>query len=72
MCMPKVSVPKTPPAVERQAVQTPQDPVDQRVGLNARRRRGMWASIMTSPRGVLGAPSVTALGAGATGAGSGG
>jgi hypothetical protein len=44
---------------ERQAVQAPQDPVDQRTSLNARRRRGFWASIMTSPQGVSGPPSVT-------------
>lgn len=52
--------PKIPPVPERQAVQTPADPIDQRVGLNARKRRGMWASIFTSPRGVQGgAPTVT-------------
>jgi hypothetical protein len=52
--------PKAPVIPERQAVQAPQDAVDQRTGLNARRRRGMWASIFTSPRGVVtGAPNVT-------------
>ncbi len=51
--------PKVPPVPERQAVQTPQDPTDSRAGLNARRRRGMWASIFTSPRGTGAAPSVT-------------
>ena len=58
MCvLPKA--PKIPQVPERQAVQAPADPIDTRVGLNARKRRGMWASIMTSPRGVSGAPSVT-------------
>lgn len=51
--------PKIPTVPERQAVQTPQDPVDTRVGLNAKRRRGMWASIFTSPRGVQGAAPTT-------------
>jgi hypothetical protein len=61
MCvLPKV--PKPPIIPERQAVQLPGDPVDTRTGLNARRRRGMWASIFTSPRGVIGgAPRVTGI-----------
>lgn len=65
MCMPKIKPPKIPPMVERQAMQAPDDPVDRRAGLNARRRRGMWAAIMTGPRGILGSPKVTGLGAGA-------
>lgn len=51
--------PKVPTLPERQPVQAPQDPVDARTSLNASRRRGFWASIMTSPRGVSGPPSVT-------------
>lgn len=58
MCLiPKA--PKAPVIPERQQVQTPQEPTDTRVGLNARRRRGMWAAIMTSPRGTAGAPATT-------------
>lgn len=51
--------PKIPPAVERQATQVPQDPQVQRQGSASRRRRGMWANIMTGPSGVMGKPSVT-------------
>jgi hypothetical protein len=59
--VPRASKVPTPP--ERQAVQTPQDPIDKRIGLNARRRRGMWASVFTSPRGVIGLPAVTGMSA---------
>ena len=51
--------PKPPVMPERQAVQVPQDSTDERAGLNSRRRRGFWASIMTSPQGVAGKPNVT-------------
>lgn len=51
--------PKVPTIPERQAVQTPVDAVSNRVGLNAKRRRGMWAAIMTSPRGTAGPPATT-------------
>lgn len=51
--------PKIPALPERQAVQVPQDPVDARASLNTRRRRGFWASIMTSPQGAAGRPAVT-------------
>jgi hypothetical protein len=51
--------PKIPVTPERQATQVPQDPMGNRTSLNARRRRGFWASIMTGPQGVSGPPSVT-------------
>jgi len=51
--------PKVPVPVERQAVQVPTTPADQAQGLNTRRRRGFWSSIMTSPQGVSGPPAVT-------------
>jgi hypothetical protein len=60
-------IPKTPPAAERQAMQAPRDAVDQRTGLAVRRRRGMWASLFTSPQGVVGAPTVTGMSGGMTG-----
>lgn len=67
MCvLPKA--PKIPATPERQAMQVPHDPIDRRTGLNARRRRGLWASIMTGPRGVAGPPSVTGTSGGALGA----
>lgn len=56
MCL--IRAPKIPTPAERQAVQVPKDPHDRRTGLNALRRRGMWASILTGPQG-LGAPPVT-------------
>lgn len=67
MCIGAPKVPKTPPAAERQAMQLPKDVVDPRVANSARRRRGLWASIMTSPSGIQGAPTVTGTGGGATG-----
>lgn len=61
MCvLPKIKAPKIPPMVERQAVQTPKDAIQTRTSISAKRRRGMWASIFTSPRGALGAPITTA------------
>jgi len=54
---------------ERQALQVPNDPTSQRTSINARMRRGLWASIMTGPQGVVGGPpKVTGTGAGVLGA----
>jgi hypothetical protein len=60
--------PKMPVIPERQAVQVPNDPTSQRTGINARMRRGLYASIMTGPQGVAGPPKVTGTGAGVLGA----
>jgi hypothetical protein len=61
-------VPKTPPPAQYQTMQTPKDMInggkDSRLRL---RRRGMWASVMTGPQGVAGAPSVTGMGGSVTG-----
>lgn len=57
MCV--VKAPKIPVTPERQAVQVPKDIVDERTVASSRRRRGMWAAIMTSPQGVTSAPTVT-------------
>jgi hypothetical protein len=66
MCI--VKSPKVPTMPERQAVQTPMDPTDLMNGFNARRRRGLWASIMTGPQGVVGGPpKVTGTGSGVLG-----
>lgn len=68
MCMFKApKIPKTPPAAERQAMQAPRDTVDQKTGLAIRRRRGMWASLFTSPQGITTAPTVTGTSSGMTG-----
>lgn len=68
MCMFKPKVPKTPPPAQYQTMQTPKDMVnsgrDSRLRL---RRRGMWASVFTSPQGVSGAPTVTGMSGGVTG-----
>jgi len=66
MCVGKPKVPKVPPAPERQAMQAPEQALGNK-GLNARRRRGLWASIFTSPQGVSGVPNVTGSGGGLTG-----
>ena len=60
--------PKVPVMPERQAIQVPNDPTATRTSLNARMRRGVWASIMTGPQGVSGPPKVTGTGAGVLGA----
>lgn len=46
---------------ERQPVQVPEQPAQRGTSLNARRKRGFFASIMTSPQGVQGPPSVTGV-----------
>lgn len=67
MCIsaPKVKAP--PPAAERQPMQNPKDQFNSPGGLSAKRRRGLWASIFTSPQGVAGAPAVTGTSGGITG-----
>jgi hypothetical protein len=59
-------IPKQPPGAERQAMQMPKE----MAGTNSnykRRRRGMWASIFTSPAGISSAPTVTGTTGGVTG-----
>jgi hypothetical protein len=66
MCMFKPKIPKQVPGAERQAMQMPKESV----GTNAayrRRRRGMWASIFTSPQGISTVPTVTGGAGGVTG-----
>ena len=65
MCMSSPSPPPPPP--ERQAMQSPKDDANRFAGLSAKRRRGMWASIFTSPQGVNGMPTVTGNTGGVTG-----
>jgi hypothetical protein len=69
MCLfrpPSVSVPATPPPAQLQTMQQPKDMTQTRDQSRTRlRRRGMWASIMTSPMGISGRPSVTGGGGGA-------
>ena len=58
MCMGSAPEPPPPPAA-RQQMKTPQDSTPQGLSETLRNRRGFWASIMTSPQGVTGAPTVT-------------
>ena len=71
MCMfkpPKISVPKTPPAAQMQAQQLPKDMTQGRdQDRNKLRRRGLWASVFTSPQGITSAPTVTGGGGSVTG-----
>lgn len=68
MCIGAPKVQQTPPAAERQAMQLPKDATNPRGdALSLRRRRGLWASIFTSPQGVTGAPNVTGTSGGVTG-----
>ena len=67
MCMFKApKIPKSPPAAERQAMQLPKEMAG-RDGRARKMRRGMWASVFTSPAGVSGAPTVTGTSGGMTG-----
>lgn len=60
MCIGAPKPPKIPPAAERQPMQVPKDMAQNpNEALSRRRRRGMWASIFTSPAGIRTAPTVT-------------
>ncbi len=68
MCIgaPKITPP--PPPAQFQAMQAPKDFTDPRTqNKDMIRRRGLWASIFTSPQGAPGAPVVTGSGGGTTG-----
>lgn len=61
-----IGTPKVPTVPERQTTKLPDNgAADSRASLLARRRRGLYASILTSPRGALGTANVTGV-AGAT------
>jgi hypothetical protein len=68
MCIGAPKAPTIPPGVERQAMQVPKDASSpNNRALAQRRRRGLWASIFTSPQGVTGTPTVTGTSGGITG-----
>lgn len=48
-----------PPPAARQDMKSPADNVADGVPNSIRQRRGFWATIMTTPQGVSGAPGVT-------------
>jgi hypothetical protein len=61
MCLSTPSTPDVPTIPERQPTKLPDGgSTANRVDSNARRRRAMMATILTSPGGVLGAPNTTA------------
>ena len=67
MCMFKApKFPKQVPGAERQAMQMPKEMAGN-TGAYKRRRRGMWASIFTSPAGIPSMPNVTGTSGGMTG-----
>ncbi len=66
MCMFGGAPKAPPPPAQLQTMQSPKDMV-QDPNKRSLRRRGMWASIMTSPQGIVGAPRVTGGGGGLTG-----
>ncbi len=59
MCMSSPDAPPPPP--ERQAMQSPDMPGGS--SPYTKRRRGLWASVLTSPQGVASAPTTTGMGA---------
>jgi hypothetical protein len=68
MCMFKApKIPKTPPPAQMQSMQVPKDMVGRDGNRMRLRRRGMWASVFTSPQGVTGMPAVTGSSGGTTG-----
>ena len=70
MCVFKApKIPKQPAPAQMQAMQAPKDAIQGRDDARLKlRRRGLYASIFTSPQGVGGAPMVT----GSTGSVTGG
>lgn len=67
MCIGLPKAPKVPIAPERQAMQQPKDLQGETSARNQRSRRGLWASIFTSPAGLSGPPTVTGTGGSITG-----
>ncbi|MDQ3222675.1 MAG: hypothetical protein M3Q75_04260 [Gemmatimonadota bacterium] len=65
MCMFGKAPKAPPPPAQLQPMVSPKDM--QNPSKRGLRRRGMWASIMTSPQGIPGAPTVTGSGGGVTG-----
>lgn len=61
MCI-GIKTPQIPTLPERQAVKLPDNGApDSRASLLARRRRGLYASILTSPQGALGTANVSGV-----------
>ena len=57
-----ISTPPIPTPPERQETQLPDDGATQPgVDAMAKRRRGLYASVLTSPQGVLGSANVSGI-----------
>jgi hypothetical protein len=60
MCISTPKAPDVPPPAQRQEMKLPDNGSTAGVAdQNARRRRGLYASIFTSAQGTMGAPSTT-------------
>lgn len=66
MCMPSAPEPPPPPA-QMQSQTAPKELYNDKSSLGRRRRRGLYAAILTAPAGVGAAPSVTGTTGGVTG-----
>lgn len=63
MCVGTPKVPEVPSIPERQPQKLPDGGATaDRADFNAKRRRALMATILTSPTGVLGSPNLTGLG----------
>jgi hypothetical protein len=61
MCMFKPKTPDLPEPAARQPAKLPDDgSIAARADLTAARRRALMATVLTTPSGVMGAPSTTA------------
>ncbi len=61
MCISTPKAPDVPTIPERQATKLPDNgSTAELTDARTRRRRGLYASIFTSPRGTMGAPSTSA------------
>lgn len=67
MCMFSPKIPTPPAPASFQPTQTPQDLTQGKSAKDMIKRRGLWASIFTSPTGA-GAPNTTGTTGGSTGA----
>lgn len=67
MCIGAPKIPKPVPPAQFQQMQMPKDMTNASDAKARLRRRGMWASIFTSPQGIAGPPTVTGTSGGVTG-----
>lgn len=62
MCVSAPKAPAVPPIPERQSVRLPDNGATAaRSDMMAKRRRGLYASILTSPQGALGSANISGV-----------